>query len=333
MAELQSRIRKRYEMTKKNWKSDCKFSKKLACLRLLDDIGGRVGFHKLSSWAHSQKEEWILNYLQRMLDPVIQKYKKYDHNGISEENAPIWVCWWDGEENAPLLVRQCIKSIMKNSGEHPVNIVSEKNYSEYLDISEYILNKMKTQKMGLAHFSDYLRVCLLERYGGLWLDATIFCSQMIPQECFSLPFFTCKSEVKKGRYLSEFQWVTFCLGGWKHQVFYQFMKEAFELYWRMENVAIDYLFFDDLIYIAKENIPSIRKLLEAVPINNIHRDDLQAAMNEVLPATEFWNVIKDDTALYKLSWRETYSESLSDGKQSIYGYFINRIEWENTNDT
>ena len=104
------------------------------------------------------------------------------------------------------------------------------------------------------------------------------------------------------------------------------MKNAFEIYWREENTAIDYLFFDDLIYIAKENIPSIRKSLETVPINNIHRDDLQAAMNDALPAKEFWNVIRDDTSLYKLSWRETYSKMSSDGKQSVYGYFLEGIE-------
>lgn len=326
MRDLRNRIKNRYEMTIKNWKSDCEFSKELACLRLIDDIGGRVGFHKLSSWAHSKKDKWILNYLRNMLEPLIQKYKKCDDEGISEKNAPIWVCWWTGEKKAPLLVQQCIKSIKKNAGEHPVYIISEENYSEYVNIPIYILNKMESKKMGLAHFSDYLRVSLLERYGGLWLDATIFCSRKIPEECFLLPFFTCKSEVKKGYYLSDFQWVTFCLGGWKHQVFYQFMKNAFEIYWREENTAIDYLFFDDLIYIAKENIPSIRKSLETVPINNIHRDDLQAAMNDALPAKEFWNVIRDDTSLYKLSWRETYSKMSSDGKQSVYGYFLEGIE-------
>lgn len=322
MNNLKLRIKKRYEMTLRNWKIDCKFSKKLAWLRLADDVGGRLGLHRLSNWAHLKKEDWILNFLRTMLEPLLQKYENCKGEGILEEGAPIWVCWWTGENNAPRLVQQCIRSIRKNAGEHPVYLISEDNYSDYLDIPNIILNKMESQKMGLAHFSDYLRVCLLERYGGLWLDATIFCSKKIPEDCFLIPFFTCRSEIKKGYYLSDFQWVTFCLGGWKHHLFYQFMKEVFESYWEVVDDAIDYLFFDDLIYIAKENIPAIREALDAVPINNIHRDDLQAAMNAALPATEFWNIIKDDTVLYKLSWRETYSENTSDGKQSVYGYFL-----------
>ena len=93
MNNLLYRIKKRYEMTIHNWKNDCEFSKKLACLHLIDDVGGRVGFHKLSCWAHSKKDEWILNYLQGMLESLIQKYKECDDQGIPVENAPIWVCW------------------------------------------------------------------------------------------------------------------------------------------------------------------------------------------------------------------------------------------------
>jgi hypothetical protein len=177
--------------------------------------------------------------------------------------------------------------------------------------------------MGLAHFADYIRVALLEKYGGLWLDATMFCSSQIPESYFEMPFFTCKSEYQESRYLSHYQWVTFCLGGWKGNMFYSFLKESFEIYWKNVDYAIDYLFFDDLIYFAKEKIDAINKYLENVPINTPHRDDLQAAFNAKLPAKEFWNVIKPDTTLYKLSWRENYSLTTNDGQDTVYKYFLN----------
>lgn len=322
MSNLIPRLKKRYDMTARNWKSDCHFSKKLAWLRIADDIGGRAHLHTLSNWAHAKKEKWILNYLTDLLQPVILKYRDVDNTGIQEKNAPIWICWWTGEETAPPLVRQCIKSIRKNAGNHSVHMITQNNYGDYITIPEFILKKMQNGQMGLAHFADYLRVSLLEEYGGLWLDATMFCSREVPEECFSIPFFTCKSRIMKGYYLSDFQWVTFCLGGWKQNIFYQYMKEAFECYWKVADVAIDYLFFDHLIYLGKQHIPAVKKYLEAVPINNIHRDDLQAAMNEALPAEEFWNVVQKDTALYKLSWRETYMPKTPDGKLSVYGYLL-----------
>ena len=186
--------------------------------------------------------------------------------------------------------------------------------------------KQKEGKMGIAHLCDYLRVCLINKYGGLWLDATIFCSKSISQDCFLLPFFTLKSEYISSRFISNYEWVGFCLGGWKGNVFYSFLKEAFEIYWSKEDTAIDYLFFDYLIYIARKNIPEIELLMKAVPINNPHRDDLQAAMNNTRSFIEFESIIKDDTCFYKLSWREKYLENTAEGTESIYGYFVNSLE-------
>lgn len=322
MRTLYLRIKKRVKMTRENWKNDCGFSVKLACFRLVDEIGGRMGAKRLARWAHNEKEKWIINFLQNGLKDNIEKYVDCVTKGTKVENAPIWVCWWEGENNAPQLVQQCIKSIRKNAKGHPVHIISKYNYSNYLEIPEFIMKKLKIKKIGLAHFSDYIRVSLIERYGGLWLDATIFCTKTIPDEYFELPYFTCKSNIKKGFYLSDFQWTTFCLGGWKGNLFYTFIKEAMEYYWKINDKAIDYLFFDDLIYIAKENIPFIKQLLNEVPINNIHRDDLQAAMNEVMPGKDFWNIIQSDTVLYKLSWREQYKKETLDGEESVFGYFL-----------
>lgn len=84
---------------------------------------------------------------------------------------------WLGEENAPEIVRYCIKSIRCNAGSHPVNIVTEENYLQFTDIPKYVIEKMQVEKITLTHFSDILRMNLIANNGGLWLDATIFCSQ------------------------------------------------------------------------------------------------------------------------------------------------------------
>ena len=105
-------------------------------------------------------------------------------------------------------------------------------------------------------------------------------------------------------------------------MFYRFLKDAFEAYWDTEETAIDYLFFDYIIALAHKELPTIRNALEGVPANNPHRDDLQAAMNAMLPAEQFDAVIQPDTWLYKLSWRENYQERTQEGKTSVYGHFL-----------
>ena len=253
MKTLTSRIKRRVLLLINNFKSDCAFSILYALLRVMDELCGRVHLNKLSNIAHEKKDKWILNYLERQLSDLIQKYKNIDDIGVFEENAPVWVCWWTGVEMAPDLVKQCIKSIRKQTGSHPVHVIDQNSYSVYIDIPDYMMHKVKNGQMGIAHLSDYIRVSLLEKYGGLWLDSTIFCASSLPESYFELPFFTCKSNPTSCGYLSQMRWTTFVLGGWRGNVFYRFIKEAFEEYWSQEQAAVDYLFFDYLIEVIGDH--------------------------------------------------------------------------------
>lgn len=324
MADLSVRILKRVKSTIRAFRTDCSFSPYLGFLRILDELGGRIGLKKISAWAHNRKDQWILDYLKRDISPVIGKYKDNAACGTPDPNAPIWVCWWTGLDNAPELVKRCVESTYQNAGSHPVHLITAETCRNYLEIPEFMLEKVKAGKMGLAHLADYIRVTLLAEYGGLWLDATIFCSGRIPDLCFALPVFTCKGPVRKSHYLSDYRWVTFCLGGWKGNVFYRVLSEVFEAYWCRNDYAVDYLFFDHIILSCYLQHPAICKFLDDIPDNNIHRDDLQEAMNAAFPGSAFDQIIQEDTVLYKLSWRETYAEMTADNQESIYRYFLNR---------
>lgn len=323
MNRLSTRVTKRLKMMTKSFQSDCRFSIYFALLRICDEIGGCIKFNKISRWAHQKKDQWILNYLHKKLSSTIDNLQSEDHMGEFTDGAPIWICWWTGIETAPPLVKQCICSIKNNAGDHPVCFIDKDTYHQYIDIPEYMLKKVQAGHMGLAHLADYIRVALLEKYGGVWLDATIYCTQPIDEEIFKHPFFTCKSEPCECGYLSRMRWVTFVLGGWKNNIIYKYLREAFEAYWQSNEYAIDYLFFDHLIELGCQTIPAIKAQLDQVPCNNLHRDDLQAAMNAAMPAEAFSTVIHEDTSLYKLSWRETYSETTAMGEPSIYQYFLN----------
>lgn len=322
MANLYTRIRRRIDMTCKDLASDLNFSPGFALARLGANLCGRAGLRSIAASAGQKKDAFIHRYLEEVLEPVLQQYADDDAMGAYEPNAPIWVCWWTGEETAPPLVRQCIRSIREHAGDHPVHFITGENYRDFLQIPEYMLEKVEKKQMGLAHLADYIRVKLLAEQGGLWLDATIFCSNTVPESCFDIPFFTSKSPRQPCGYLSEMRWVTFCLGGWKGNVFFRFLRDAFERYWHASPCAIDYLFFDYIIDLAYNRLPALRKLIDAVPENNLHRDDLQAAMNDALPASEFDRVIQPDTVLYKLSWRECYAEKTADGEDSIFKAFV-----------
>ena len=314
---------KRLVSTTQKWKNDRRFSYHYAVYRVMDELGGRLGLKKASLTAHKKKDQYIITYIEDTLASVIEKYRNDNYPGEKQDNAPIWVCWWTGLDSAPKLVRQCVKSIRTRACDHPVILITENNVSEYLNIPAYITEKHQSGAMGMAQLSDYLRIALLDKYGGLWLDSTIFCAYDIPEEFFSYPFFTCKSPYRESGYISQYRWTAFCMGGWKGNIVFRYLREGFEKYWLDNDYQIDYLFIDYLINSGWENVQAVKRYISDVPDNTPHRDDLQAAMNAALPAEKFWDVIQSDTPIYKLSWRETYSEVTADGGQSVYGYFLN----------
>ncbi len=121
---------------------------------------------------------------------IVEKYKdKKESVDFVNKPAPIWVCWLQGEENAPEVVKSCIRSIRENNKKHPINFISMNNISDYIEIPEIILEKWKKKQISPTHFSDYIRSALLAKFGGIWMDATLFCVQELPEEFFSMPFF------------------------------------------------------------------------------------------------------------------------------------------------
>lgn len=282
--------------------------------------------NKISNYFKNKRDKQIYNYLYTRNSDVFDKYKYEKNAGEDTGKRNIWICWWQGEQNAPALVKKCVNSVREKNPACDVRIISLDNYKSYVDISRTIEDKYISGKIGQAHFSDILRVNLINKYGGLWLDATIFCSQKIPSDIFNYSYYSCKSPRVKGSYVSEYQWTTFVFGGKKNNTFYSFLCDFYNSYWEKNNRAIDYLFADYTIRLAYEKIDFIRKLIDDVPENNLRRDELQNMFDEEYDEDIFKQLMNDsNTCIHKLSWRMEFKETTDDGKQTFYGHFINEV--------
>ncbi|MCQ2137437.1 MAG: capsular polysaccharide synthesis protein [Bacteroidales bacterium] len=99
----------------------------------------------------------------------------------------IWQYWAQGFDNLPTVVQDCLASVDRFHGEYEVIRLSDSNLGDYIDIPDYI--GQKRDKMSVAHFSDILRVLLLNAYGGIWMDATIMLTGPVPKEYLQYDFF------------------------------------------------------------------------------------------------------------------------------------------------
>lgn len=92
-----------------------------------------------------------------------------------EHSSYVWVSWLQGYEEAPKMIQSCIDSIRQYSEGLDFVFITLDNYKRYVEIPDYIISKFEKGIITRTFFSDILRLSLLEKHGGLWIDATVFC--------------------------------------------------------------------------------------------------------------------------------------------------------------
>lgn len=116
------------------------------------------------------------------------KTKEYEQKNITNTDR-VYVCWFQGIENAPQLVKNCYSSIKYHIKDKEIVFISNDNYKQYCDFPDYIIDKWESGKISPAHFSDLIRINILSRFGGLWLDATTYLTGSIPTYITDSDFF------------------------------------------------------------------------------------------------------------------------------------------------
>lgn len=218
----------------------------------------------------------MLRYLEKHYEDVVLEFQDSRETTLEKAVFKIWCCWWQGYDAAPPLVKLCLDSIHLQARGCDVCLISQENYGNYVSIPAHIVKKYEKGQISTAHFCDVIRVNLLSRYGGLWIDATVFVSGGIPQDIFTRTFYSVRDG--KSRYnVSNGRWTTFLLAS-QGAVLMDFLSRMYEAYWRKEDEILDYFLFDYLIEFAYRNIFVIREEIDAVPLNNRYIHDLQPAL-------------------------------------------------------
>lgn len=274
--------------------------------------------------AYSKKDEFIIHYLEALCADVIEKYRRGAHFQPQAQQKKIWVFWWSGEDSAPDIVKASIKSIRRNANGHEVVMLDRNNIQDYVTLPGTILEKHEKGVITHAHFADIVRLTLLSAWGGVWIDATVFLSQPIPEYVFSGKFYTLKSYTPDAVYFSKSRWCGYFLAGDSDFLMFHFAKDFLLTYWERAGEIIDYLLMDYVFGIAYRYFDEVKEGIDSVPNNNSLRGKLMCAMNQPYSAELFNSLATRDTFASKLSWRYGNPKPLtSDGKLSNYGYLIN----------
>ena len=240
---------------------------------------------------------------------LAKKYKsvldEFDNNwnpNLSHEsNRTIWIFWWQGMENAPDLVKFCYESVKKNLGsDWEIVLLTEHNYKEYVAFPTHIVEKFQSGTITLTHLSDLLRLELLIKYGGLWLDATVFCSSgNIPKSIIESDFFCFMAQKpgSNGRAIPISSW--FMYATTNNKLLVATRKLIYE-YWKKKDYMVDYFLLHHFLSIVLDHYPdtskSIPPFCNSVPhILLLH---LFCKYDE-----KYWQDLKQMTCFHKLSYK------------------------------
>lgn len=220
-----------------------------------------------------------------------------DVEAVSQGSVPkkIWIYWAQGWESAPLLTKICRESWIKQNPGWAVISLSEATLGEYLSFDGVFDGK----DIPHAAYSDIVRVSLLSRYGGVWADATTFCSapldDWLPQSMQSGFFAFYKQKTTIASWFLAAEKGNGLLREWEEYIarYWKFAKKPNRYFW------VHYL-FEYLI----RNDSLARGVWDKVP--RVSSDEPYAAQRCLKRGGDVdcvKNILASSTPVHKLDWK------------------------------
>lgn len=269
----------------------------LEILRLSTTLKTKQKLEKKYSW---KLEEFDKNYVER------------EHNASNK----IWICWFQGMENAPELVKKCYQSVIEHNPDKEVVVLTTENLSEYVTFPEYIMKKWKSGIITHTHMTDLLRLELLINYGGLWLDATVLCTGQAPSYFFNtdLFFFQCLKPGRDGHASYISSWL---MEAKTNNKILMATRDLCYEYWKKNDSMWDYFLLHDFMSIVLEKYEDAWK--KVVPRDNATPHILLLRLFDQYDE-EMWNAIKSQTQFHKLTYK--FSEEMKKKSGTNYKVLI-----------
>ena len=98
---------------------------------------------------------------------------------MQENKRKIWIYWDQGWAEAPLVCKYCLESWkLYNEPNWEIIQLDRNNIKDYIDMEERVPT---FHQLPLAFKSDVLRINLLQKFNGVWVDATLFCTKPLDE--------------------------------------------------------------------------------------------------------------------------------------------------------
>lgn len=273
----------------------------------------------------------LSDYMCREMAPLTQRYAAGQYPVYAPaqqpEKTPVWVCWWQGEEAMPPVVKACVARLRKLLPETAqLHVITWDNFGEYVELPVHILEKYRKGLITRTHLSDILRYALVSRYGGAWMDSTVLLSDRIAgklPDYLERPYFTqrfeswesCPREACRGK------WCNFFFMGKAGCPLFSFVYEALVQWWQDHDRVIDYVILDYMIWAGYCDVPAIREAIDSVEPGNENIWLLAKHLNDAYMPEQYEKLMGSND-FFKLSYKGQLNLQTQQGQDTVYAHIL-----------
>lgn len=255
---------------------------------------------------YTKKHNDILNYLENEFSDFLRTYEYIEKRENDIDKKKIFSLWLQGYDYAPELVKKTINSQRRYAEKYGYEyiLLDQSNLYEYISIPDIIIEKYNNGIIDPIKYSDIVRTILLSKYGGVWLDATIYLDNTKFLDYLDSEFYTIKASGSEDypRYVTNGRWALFCLAGEKNTIVFDFLKKIQIEYFTRFDTPIDYFLIDYLMELGYKHNSLMRKKIDQVVKNNTDLYFLVNHLNNFVNEVE-WQEIKKNTQIFKCSYK------------------------------
>lgn len=255
---------------------------------------------------NQQRVRRLIKWGMKEFAEPLARWTDKEETAIAYGNRPptIWMAWLHGAYQVPGKYHPFIESVRRCNPSAEIRILDEKSIRSLIDIPAVISERYGRGDISPVLFTDYVRFALLEQYGGIWMDMTLFQVHAPVFDILDYPMWCIKGLtpfVYASAIPDALQWQSYYLAAQPHALCCKVVLDLFESYFDHHCVAFDYFFVYYLAYFAR-TIPAVQHSYNLIPPNNSRCEEMMTLVDSdktLTPATTVSALVSEDTWMYK----------------------------------
>lgn len=233
------------------------------------------------------------NSLKKKYEKYIGKTEFPKYHG--DKNPRVWICWLQGIENAPELVKSCADSVKYHIRDMEIVFLDKSNIRQYITLPDYIYEKWEKGIIPNAQFSDIVRNQLIIEHGGLWLDSTTYLTDKLPDYITDSDFFVYRDGFFECEVINMGNWL---IRGKANNILLNEVQNLLLIYWKNNNYLKQYFILHLFFRMVSEHYPDEWK---KVPyFSQMDQHTFMMELNNSY-SEKRWKQLKNLTSVHKLS--------------------------------